>query len=236
MACLPSYSTTLDLTVLGSLLPVLNAHIPPFFNPPLPSKHPTAISPNAIFSEPLALEQSDASRQYSRLTFLPLLLKALSRAMLEWPIFRTTITPGTEHSNKPTLSLRPNADISVALSTPTGLYSPTIQGVDKLSAYAIMGELKRLQYLGRQVPSGLTLKEMPKGGGTVTVSNVGAIGKGGMSWFRSSLELFGQLLKAILIRLLTRLHLTIVRMGTSASCSWRRRRYRRYRAGKVGNA
>lgn len=68
----------------------------------------------------------------------------------------------------------------MALSTPTGLYSPTIQSVDKLNAYEIMGELKRLQNLGRQVPSGLTTKEMPRAGGTLTVSNVGAIGKGGM--------------------------------------------------------
>lgn len=105
--------------------------------------------------------------------------------MLEWPVFRSTITSGTanmaESGSKPTLTLRSNADISVALSTPTGLYSPTIQSVDKLNAYEIMGELKRLQNLGRQVPSGLTTKEMPKAGGTLTVSNVGAIGKGGMS-------------------------------------------------------
>jgi len=47
-----------------------------------------------------------------------------------------------------------------------------------MNAYEIIGELKRLQHLGRQVPSGLTVREMPKAGGTVTVSNVGAIGKG----------------------------------------------------------
>lgn len=113
------------------------------------------------------------------MTALPLLLKALSRAMLEWPVFRTTITPNAETNTKPSLTLRSGADISVALSTPTGLYSPTIQSVDRLSAYEIMGELRRLQNLGRQVPSGLTIKEMPKSGGTITVSNVGAIGKGG---------------------------------------------------------
>lgn len=167
--------------MLDSLLPVMNAHIPHVFNPPPPSKYPPAVSQNAIFSEPPMSEESEISRQYTRLTFLPLLVKALSRAMLEWPVFRTTITPGTEQSNKPTLSLRPSSDISIALSTPSGLYSPTIQVVDQMSAYEIMGELRRLQQLGRQVPSGLTVKEMPKAGGTVTVSNVGAIGKGGMS-------------------------------------------------------
>jgi len=50
--------------------------------------------------------------------------------------------------------------------------------VDLRSAYEISGEIRRLSELGRRVPSGLTANEMPKSGGTVSVSNVGAIGKG----------------------------------------------------------
>jgi len=42
-----------------------------------------------------------------------------------------------------------------------------------------MGELRRLSNLGRRTPThGLTQRELPKNGGTITVSNVGAIGKG----------------------------------------------------------
>jgi len=164
--------------VLSALLPVVNAHIPHAFNPPLVTKHLPPVSPHSIFSVPPSAVESDLSRQYTRLTFLPILLKTLSRAMLEWPVFRTSIAPGVTLSSKPSLTLRPNADISLALSTPTGLYSPTLQSVNTMSAYEIMGEIRRLQGLGRQVPSGLTIKEMPKQGGTVTVSNVGAIGKG----------------------------------------------------------
>lgn len=126
---------------------------------------------------------SDPSQHFSRLTVLPLLMKTLSRAMLEWPVFRTSITPSSASSgnSKPTLTLRPHADISLALSTTSGLYTPTIQRVDTMNAYEIMAELKRLQTLGRQTPNGLTMKEMPKSGGTITVSNVGAVGKGGQS-------------------------------------------------------
>lgn len=50
--------------------------------------------------------------------------------------------------------------------------------VNTLSAYEIAGEIRRLGELGRRVPTGLTAKEMPKRGGTVSVSNIGAIGKG----------------------------------------------------------
>lgn len=97
--------------------------------------------------------------------------------MLEWPVFRSSINPNP--SGKPTLTIRPTTDISIGLSTPTGLYSPTMQSLDALDAYEIASELKRLAHLGRQYPqTGLTAKEMPKKGGTVTVSNIGAIGKG----------------------------------------------------------
>lgn len=97
--------------------------------------------------------------------------------MLEWPLFRSSITPACNES-KPTLTIRPNADISIALSTPTGLYTPTLQGVNTQSIYALSSQLKHLSHLGRQTPCGLSPKEMPKRGGTITVSNVGAIGQG----------------------------------------------------------
>jgi 2-oxoisovalerate dehydrogenase E2 component (dihydrolipoyl transacylase) len=103
--------------------------------------------------------------------------------MAEWPLFRSSITPQPSPSPlppspKPTLSIRPGADISIALSTPTGLYTPTIRNVSAQSVYSLASTLKHLSHLGRQVPCGLTPVEMPKRGGTITVSNVGAIGDG----------------------------------------------------------
>ena len=177
-----------------NILPTLNAHIPRTLDASPLASQSTAVSPHSIFSasssEPAAELSLDTSRQYKRLTILPLLIKALSRAMMEWPLFRTSLNPPrtgttltsstpTSSPEKPTLTLRPHADISLALSTPTGLYTPTITAVDLTSAYEIAGEIRRLSDLGRRVPSGLTAKEMPKSGGTVSVSNVGAIGKGG---------------------------------------------------------
>lgn len=100
--------------------------------------------------------------------------------MLEWPLFRSSITSlpqnGQPSSDNPTLTIRPHADISIALSTPTGLYTPTIQKADTASVYALASQLKLLSHLGRQIPCALTPTEMPKRGGTVTVSNVGGTG------------------------------------------------------------
>ena len=59
-----------------------------------------------------------------------------------------------------------------------GLYAPTIQNVSARSVHSLASILKKISHLGRQVPCNLTPAEMPKRGGTITVSNVGAIGDG----------------------------------------------------------
>ncbi|EGN92938.1 hypothetical protein SERLA73DRAFT_98510 [Serpula lacrymans var. lacrymans S7.3] len=173
------YSTTLDITALNNMLPILNAHIPSHYAPP-PSTPlpPLSISPSALFPAPSPPSVSP-SGQYTKLTYLPILLKTLSKAMLEWPILRSSITPDSiADGRKPTLTIRPQADISIALSTPTGLYTPTIPCVDGHSIYALASRLKHLAHAGRQTPCALTPAEMPKRGGTITVSNVGAVGAG----------------------------------------------------------
>ncbi|KAL1747349.1 2-oxoacid dehydrogenases acyltransferase-domain-containing protein [Schizophyllum fasciatum] len=172
------YSSTLDLTALHNMMPVFNKHIPPRYLPPS-SQHPLLVDPAALgIPPPSASQRVSEERQFQKLTYLPILLKTLSRAMLEWPIFRASITPNTPPEARPTLTVRPRADISIALSTPTGLYTPTLQGVDGHSVFDLASELRRLSHLGRQTPCGLTPAEMPKRGGTLTVSNVGAIGQG----------------------------------------------------------
>ncbi|CAE7063058.1 unnamed protein product [Rhizoctonia solani] len=178
------YSATLDLTALNDMLPILNAHIPQEYRPPPPlAEHAPSISPDSIFSGSLDAKQtlvtsSDPATHFKRMTMLPLLLKTLSLAMMEWPVMRTHINPAAEPSAKPTLTIRPSADVSIGLSTPTGLYTPTLVGLNNHSPYAIAGSLARLAYLGRQTPSALTPADMPKRGGTLTVSNVGAVGAG----------------------------------------------------------
>ncbi|KAJ8455017.1 hypothetical protein ONZ45_g19080 [Pleurotus djamor] len=172
------YSTTLDLTALHDTLPTLNSHIPAHFLPPPSTPLPVqSVSPSSLYPAP-SHPQSPSSAQFTKLTYLPILLKTLSRAMLEWPIFRSSITPNSTSDAKPTLTIRPHADISIALSTPSGLYTPTIQRVNTHTMYSLASQLKHLSHLGRQTPCGLTPAEMPKRGGTITVSNVGAIGAG----------------------------------------------------------
>ncbi|GLB36821.1 putative dihydrolipoamide acetyltransferase component of pyruvate dehydrogenase complex [Lyophyllum shimeji] len=169
------YSTTLDITALHNLLPTLNAHIPAHFLPAPPKPPLLTVNPSAIYPAPSPARVPEP-QQYTKLTYLPVLLKMLSKAMLDWPLFRSSITPASQEGGKPTLTVRPHADISIALSTPTGLYSPTLQAADTSSIYGLTARLKHLSHLGRQTPCALGPGELPKRGGTITVSNVGAIG------------------------------------------------------------
>lgn len=98
--------------------------------------------------------------------------------MRDWPLFRSSIAPSpSAEGARPSTVIRPHADISIALSTPTGLYTPTLQAADTQTVYALASQLRLLAHLGRQVPCALTPKEMPRRGGTVSVSNVGGVGQ-----------------------------------------------------------
>ncbi|KII86261.1 hypothetical protein PLICRDRAFT_55995 [Plicaturopsis crispa FD-325 SS-3] len=172
------YTTTLDLTSLHGMLPIFNANIPSHYLPPSSSQQPPlAVSPSAIGISPPSPSAISPDAHYTRLTYLPILLKTLSRAMMEWPLLRASITPASSDS-KPSLTVRPHADISIALSTPTGLYTPTLAAADTYTVYGLAAQLKHLAHLGRQVPCALTPAEMPRRGGTLSVSNIGAIGAG----------------------------------------------------------
>jgi len=58
------------------------------------------------------------------------------------------------------------------MDTPAGLVVPSIKKVQRRSVLEIAEELQRLQSLGRQ--NRLTRDDL--GGGTLTISNIGAIG------------------------------------------------------------
>ena len=167
------------------MLPRLNSYIPTHYLQDPPSTKPLAVNPSALYPVPPPPDVPPTGK-YSRLTYLPFILKTLSRAMQEWPLFRSSITPSSistspdssSSPSKPTLTIRPHSDISIALSTPTGLYTPTIQRADTQSIYSLASRLSHFSSLGRRTPCGLTPSDLPRSGGTLTVSNVGSIGSG----------------------------------------------------------
>ncbi|KAJ7465960.1 CoA-dependent acyltransferase [Mycena latifolia] len=184
------YSTTLDLTELHALLPLLNAHIPACYRPVPSTPPPEAWDPARALGVGLPPDADvPETARYARLTYLPFLLKTLARAMMDWPLLRSSLTPSPSSSpssspatpsaqGKPTLTVRPHADLALALTTPTGLYTPVLRAADTQSVYALASRVAHLAALGRRVPSGLGPAELGGRGATLSVSNVGSAGKG----------------------------------------------------------
>ena len=111
----------------------------------------------------------------------------LAQTIIESDV-RMAIVPVFNHSSSISVSLVPATETYVnnparsryfdfSFNSHGSVY-PTIQKVSARSVYSLASTLKHLSHLGRQVSCSLTPAEMPKRGGTITVSNVGAIGDG----------------------------------------------------------
>ncbi|KAH6608701.1 2-oxoisovalerate dehydrogenase e2 component dihydrolipoyl transacylase [Trichoderma cornu-damae] len=112
-----------------------------------------------------------APGQAAKLSYLPFIIKAVSMALYQFPILnsRVEMDPAT---NKPSLIMRSQHNIGVAMDTPQGLLVPVIKDVGSMNILSIAAELGRLQ--GLAVQGKLTPNDFS--GGTITVSNIGNIG------------------------------------------------------------
>ncbi|KAK4159181.1 Lipoamide acyltransferase [Cladorrhinum sp. PSN259] len=117
--------------------------------------------------------------QVGKLSYLPFIIKAVSLALYKYPTLNSRVdvdnssTNGNGNGNgKPTLVLRSQHNIGVAMDTPQGLLVPVIKNVGSLNILGVAAELARLQKAA--VEGKLSVQDMS--GGTITVSNIGNIG------------------------------------------------------------
>ncbi|KAK4201276.1 2-oxoacid dehydrogenases acyltransferase-domain-containing protein [Triangularia verruculosa] len=122
-----------------------------------------------LAKQPLSLESS--AHPVAKLSYLPFIIKAVSMALYQYPVLnsRVDIDPTT---GKPSLVLRSQHNIGIAMDTPHGLLVPVIKNVGSLNILQIAAELTRLQSLATE--GRLSVQDMS--GGTITVSNIGNIG------------------------------------------------------------
>ncbi|KAK4659823.1 hypothetical protein QC762_0012650 [Podospora pseudocomata] len=122
-----------------------------------------------LAKQPLFLDS--ATHPVAKLSYLPFIIKAVSMALYKYPILnsRVDIDPAT---SKPSLVLRSQHNIGIAMDTPHGLLVPVIKNVGSLNILQIAAELTRLQSLATE--GKLSVGDMS--GGTITVSNIGNIG------------------------------------------------------------
>ena len=100
-----------------------------------------------------------------KLGFMSLFAKACAKALIEMPDVNAMIDG--DH-----LVYHDYADISIAISTPTGLVVPPVKNVESLKFHEI--ELKIKELAGKARSGKLTLDEMK--GGTFTITNGGVFG------------------------------------------------------------
>ncbi|KAL0027069.1 hypothetical protein WJX79_003187 [Trebouxia sp. C0005] len=111
--------------------------------------------------------KDDSVLQGVNLTFLPVMIKALSAALEEFPIVNSSLNDKAD-----ALLQHSSHNIGVAMATPSGLVVPNIKNVQHRNVASIAAELVRLQKdaaIGRVNQSDVM-------GGTVSISNIGTIG------------------------------------------------------------
>ena len=102
-----------------------------------------------------------------KLGYMSIFAKACAKVLMEIPDVNATLDPVNEE-----LIYHDYADISIAISTPTGLVVPPVHNVESLNFADIEKKIKALATKGRD--GKLTLEEMS--GGTFTITNGGVFG------------------------------------------------------------
>ncbi|KAL5227299.1 hypothetical protein ABZP36_015564 [Zizania latifolia] len=100
-------------------------------------------------------------------TFLPFLIKSLSMALSKYPLLNSCFL---EEANE--VIFKGSHNIGVAMATAHGLVVPNIKKVQSLSILEITSELARLHEMASH--NRLSMEDIA--GGTITLSNIGAIG------------------------------------------------------------
>lgn len=141
---------------------------------------------NATLAEESLSSLSSESKP-AKVTLLAFLLKALSAAMKDHPLFlsKLQLPPQPSGSSSADFAAQASAarlvprrshDISIALSTPQGLLTPTIRSIESHTVLSLASHIAKLQQ-SVKTKGGLGAEETGDGG-TLTLSNIGSVGGG----------------------------------------------------------
>jgi pyruvate/2-oxoglutarate dehydrogenase complex dihydrolipoamide acyltransferase (E2) component len=111
--------------------------------------------------------QPMAEKAGVRLTYLPLILAAVSMALREHPHLNAVVEPGTGD-----LLIQPEHHFSMAVHTEDGLVVPVIRDVQRRNLLNLAAEIERLSNAAR----GGKLSREEVAGGTFSITSLGALG------------------------------------------------------------
>ncbi|KAG2183631.1 hypothetical protein INT43_006639 [Umbelopsis isabellina] len=120
------------------------------------------------------LAQHPEQYPFTKITYMPIFIKALSAALTRYPILNSCLITGEDitDATKAQIKYRGSHNIGLAMDTPQGLLVPNIKNVQNKSILEVAADLHRLIELGKKnaIPPA-DFKD-----GTITLSNVGTIG------------------------------------------------------------
>jgi len=108
-----------------------------------------------------------AEKEGVRLTLMPFIMKAMSLAVNAYPLLNSQVDEACTE-----IRYQPHCNIGVAVDTPSGLIVPNVKRVETLSILAIAREMERLTNNAREG----RVKQEDLQGGTISISNIGALG------------------------------------------------------------
>jgi len=111
--------------------------------------------------------KAQAEKAVVKLTPLVFVMKAVVKALQDFPNFNSSLSPDSQ-----SLIKKHYYNIGVAVDTPNGLVVPVFRDVDKKGIYELSRELMEIS--GKARDGKLTPKDMS--GGTFTISSLGGIG------------------------------------------------------------
>ncbi|WP_417564980.1 dihydrolipoyllysine-residue acetyltransferase [Marinobacter sp.] len=109
----------------------------------------------------------EAEARGSRLTLMPFIMKAIALAVQEFPVLNSRVNEDVTE-----IHYLPNCNIGMAVDGKAGLMVPNVKSVESLTLLGIADEVARLTEAAR---SGRVRQQDLKGG-TITISNIGALG------------------------------------------------------------
>ncbi|QFQ32956.1 dihydrolipoamide acetyltransferase [Buchnera aphidicola (Aphis fabae)] len=112
-------------------------------------------------------EERKKDNNYTNITILIFIIKAVSHALLNFPIFNSSLS-----SDKKTIIFKKYVNIGIAVDVKNGLLVPVLKNVDKKSIINLSSELTSLSGKARNNK----LDKLDMKDGCFTISNLGGIG------------------------------------------------------------
>ena len=109
----------------------------------------------------------EAEASGERLTLMPFFMKAMALAVAEYPILNAQL-----NDNADELHYYPECNIGMAVDSKMGLMVPNVKAVGSRSLLEVAAEVTRLTQAAREG----RVEQADLKGGTITISNIGALG------------------------------------------------------------